>query len=64
MKQATFFLLDTPDGDTGLSSHEALACQIAAERCRAGKRVLLACALYPQIQLGASGHRRYRVAFR
>ncbi|MDR3430802.1 MAG: DNA polymerase III subunit chi [Rouxiella aceris] len=43
MKQATFFLLDSPEGIDGLSSHEALACQIAAERYRAGQRVLLAC---------------------
>lgn len=43
MKQATFFLLDAPDASGELSSHEALACQVAAERYRMGKRVLLAC---------------------
>lgn len=43
MKQATFFLLDAPDASGELSSHEALACLVAAERYRMGKRVLLAC---------------------
>ncbi|MCC3702537.1 DNA polymerase III subunit chi [Rouxiella badensis] len=43
MKQATFFLLDSPDVAGELSGHEALACQIAAQRYRAGQRVLIAC---------------------
>ncbi len=50
MKNATFYLLehDTPAGE--LRAHEALACEIAAERWRAGKRVLIACESQEQAQ--------------
>ncbi|AHK19753.1 DNA polymerase III subunit chi [Yersinia similis] len=50
MKNATFYLLehDTPTGE--LRAHEALACEVAAERWRAGKRVLIACESQEQAQ--------------
>ncbi len=43
MKNATFYLLDndTPVGE--LSAVEALVCDLACERWRAGKRILVAC---------------------
>ncbi len=55
MKNALFYLIEDPTpivesqqeaGSTAhveLSSHEALACTLAAERWRSGKRVLIAC---------------------
>ena len=43
MKQATFYLLDNAEPSGALSAHEAVACAVAAERWRAGKRVLIAC---------------------
>ncbi|WP_127958703.1 DNA polymerase III subunit chi [Serratia microhaemolytica] len=43
MKQVTFYLLEHDQMSGELSAHEALACQIAAERWRAGLRVLIAC---------------------
>ncbi|GKX62816.1 DNA polymerase III subunit chi [Pragia fontium] len=43
MKNATFYLLDHNNTSDGLSFCEALACTVAAERWRAGKRVLIAC---------------------
>ncbi|MGL5345106.1 MAG: DNA polymerase III subunit chi [Plesiomonas sp.] len=47
MKQATFYLLHAPapvDAPSNLTSHELLACQLAADAWRSGLRVLLACA--------------------
>ncbi len=43
MKNATFYLLDNEDTVEGLSAVEQLVCDIAAERWRNGKRVLIAC---------------------
>ena len=43
MKQATFFLLNTPIASGKFSSHEAIACSVAAEHYQMGKCVLLAC---------------------
>ncbi|EHJ79401.1 DNA polymerase 3 chi subunit [Salmonella enterica subsp. enterica serovar Baildon str. R6-199] len=43
MKNATFYLLDNDTTVNGLSAVEQLVCEIAAERWRAGKRVLIAC---------------------
>ncbi|MDU5729420.1 MAG: DNA polymerase III subunit chi [Citrobacter freundii] len=43
MKNATFYLLDNDTQQDGLSAVEQLVCEIAAERWRAGKRVLIAC---------------------
>lgn len=43
MNQVTFYLLENDLPGDQLSPHEALACQLAAERWRAGKRVLIAC---------------------
>ncbi|MEQ9873498.1 DNA polymerase III subunit chi [Pectobacterium brasiliense] len=43
MKNATFYLLEHDSKSGELSAHEALACALAAERWRAGKRVLIAC---------------------
>nr|CDS56274.1 DNA polymerase III, chi subunit [Serratia symbiotica] len=50
MKQATFYLLehDRPTGT--LSAHEAVACAVAAERWRSGKRLLIACESQEQAQ--------------
>lgn len=43
MKNATFYLLDNENAVDGLSAVEQLVCEIAAERWRSGKRVLIAC---------------------
>jgi DNA polymerase IIIc chi subunit len=43
MKNATFYLLDNDTHQDGLSAVEQLVCDIAAERWRSGKRVLIAC---------------------
>lgn len=43
MRNATFYLLDNDTQQDGLSAVEQLVCEIAAERWRAGKRVLIAC---------------------
>ncbi len=43
MKNATFYLLDNENTVEGLSAVEQLVCDIAAERWRNGKRVLIAC---------------------
>lgn len=43
MKQATFYLLENDQPIGMLSAHEALACAVAAQHWRAGKRVLIAC---------------------
>lgn len=43
MKNATFYLLDNDTQQDGLSAVEQLVCDIAAERWRSGKRVLIAC---------------------
>ncbi|ONG14797.1 DNA polymerase III subunit chi [Klebsiella pneumoniae] len=43
MKNATFYLLDNDATVDGLSAVEQLVCDIAAERWRNGKRVLIAC---------------------
>ncbi|WP_114192619.1 DNA polymerase III subunit chi [Edaphovirga cremea] len=50
MKNATFYLLDNDRQSDGLSALEALTCQVAAERWRAGKRVLIACENQEQAQ--------------
>ena len=50
MKQATFYLLDNAEPSGALSAHEAVACAVAAERWRAGKRVLIACESQEQAQ--------------
>ena len=43
MKNATFYLLDNDATADGLSAVEQLVCDVAAERFRAGKRILIAC---------------------
>lgn len=43
MKNATFYLLDNDTQQDGLSAVEQLVCDVAAERWRSGKRVLIAC---------------------
>lgn len=43
MKNATFYLIEQAGPTEGLSTTEALACSLAAERWRAGRRVLIAC---------------------
>lgn len=43
MKNATFYLLDRHDLQAELTTVEQLACDLAAEQWRAGKRVLIAC---------------------
>lgn len=43
MKNATFYLLDNDTPAGPLSAVEALVCELAAERWREGKRVLVAC---------------------
>lgn len=43
MKNATFYLLDNDNTADGLSAVEQLVCELAAERWRSGKRVLIAC---------------------
>lgn len=43
MKQVTFYLLENDHFIGALSAHEAIACRVAAQRWRAGQRVLIAC---------------------
>ena len=43
MKNATFYLLENDNTVDGLSAVEQLVCELAAERWRSGKRVLIAC---------------------
>ena len=43
MKNATFYVLETDATSDGLSAVEALVCNLAETRWRAGKRVLIAC---------------------
>ena len=43
MKQATFYLLEHHQPDGELDAVEALACDLAAEQWRSGKRILIAC---------------------
>lgn len=43
MRNATFYILDNDNTIDGLSAVEQLVCEIAAERWRTGKRVLIAC---------------------
>ncbi|RXK33192.1 DNA polymerase III subunit chi [Arsenophonus endosymbiont of Bemisia tabaci Asia II 3] len=43
MKKATFYLIAQLSSQAELESHEWLACQLAAENWRMGKRVLIAC---------------------
>lgn len=50
MKSAIFYLLDHSNQLDGLSASEALACHIAAERWRMGKRVLIACETQQQAE--------------
>ncbi len=64
MKNATFYLLDNDTTVDGLSAVEQLVCEIAAERWRSGKRVLIACEdekvyclAFGVAYLGASGRK-------
>ncbi|MBS0971446.1 DNA polymerase III subunit chi [Chimaeribacter arupi] len=50
MKNATFYLLESDTDANGMIAHEALACDLAAARWRAGKRVLIACEDQQQAQ--------------
>lgn len=50
MKQATFYLLDNAEPSGALSAHEAVACAVAANGFRSGKRVLIACESQEQAQ--------------
>lgn len=43
MKHVTFYLLDNDNTLAGLSAVEQLVCELAAEKFRAGQRVLVAC---------------------
>lgn len=43
MKKATFYLIEQLSSPAEHVSHEWLACQLAAENWRLGKRVLIAC---------------------
>ncbi|WP_074012731.1 DNA polymerase III subunit chi [Candidatus Sodalis sp. SoCistrobi] len=43
MKNATFYLLDQHAISDGLTAVERLACDLAADKWRQGKRVLIAC---------------------
>ncbi|QIE98352.1 DNA polymerase III subunit chi [Pantoea stewartii] len=43
MKNATFYVLETDASRDGLTAVEALVCDLAETRWRAGKRVLIAC---------------------
>ena len=43
MKNATFYLLENDTHQDGLNAVEQLVCDLAAERWRSGKRVLVAC---------------------
>ncbi|MBG5896204.1 DNA polymerase III subunit chi [Providencia stuartii] len=43
MKNATFYLLEQPSPQVELEAHEWLACELAAQMWRDGKRVLVAC---------------------
>ncbi|CAK9883739.1 MAG: DNA polymerase III subunit chi [Candidatus Erwinia impunctatus] len=43
MKNVTFYLLDTETGSGELSATEALVCELACQRWRAGARLLIAC---------------------
>lgn len=43
VKQAQFYLIETTQPQGALSSVETLACDVAAQLWRAGKRILLAC---------------------
>ena len=43
MKNTTFYLLDNDTLHNGLNAVEQLVCELAAEKFRAGKRVLVAC---------------------
>ncbi|MGR3807916.1 DNA polymerase III subunit chi [Pasteurella testudinis] len=43
MKKAQFYLLQTDDPNAELSIMESLACNLAADAWRLGKRVLIAC---------------------
>jgi len=42
-KQAQFYLIETTQPQCELSAFETLACDVAAQLWRAGKRILLAC---------------------
>ncbi|ARD39477.1 DNA polymerase III subunit chi [Edwardsiella ictaluri] len=48
MKQATFYLLEQPQEADTPDDVETLACDLACQHWRAGKRVLLACASQEQ----------------
>lgn len=51
MKSATFYLMEHPLVDDSLQAHEWLACQLAAEHWRLGKRILLVCESQAQAEL-------------
>ncbi|AAU38164.1 MULTISPECIES: DNA polymerase III subunit chi [Basfia] len=42
-KQAQFYLIEKTQADNALSATEALACNLAADAWRLGKKVLIAC---------------------
>lgn len=42
-KQAQFYVIENAQAQGGLSAEEALACNLAADAWRLGKKVLLAC---------------------
>lgn len=50
MKQATFYLLDTSASEGDLTAVEALACDLAADAWRRGKRIQIACRDQEQAQ--------------
>lgn len=50
MKQATFYLMEHHQPDGELDAVEALACDLAAQHWRFGKRILLACQSQEQAQ--------------
>lgn len=50
MKQATLYLLEHDRQIGMLSAHESVACDVATERWRSGKRLLIACESKEQAQ--------------
>lgn len=64
IKNATFYLLEHPRSADGLNACEALACELAAQCWRCGKRVLIACEDEPQaLRLDEALWRRDAAAF-
>ena len=66
MKNATFYLLDNDTTVDGLSAVEQLVCEIAAERWRSGKRVLIACEMKSRLTgwMKPCGRVRQKALFR